>query len=88
MYYIKCPLKIIITYNYCDNREQNCKFSDEGKVSIAKEILLHLNKNQELDEEYLIIFGNAEGLNSKTDEYSNFDYRGYAIKENNVTILN
>ena len=88
LYYIKCPLKIIITYNYCDNRDQNSKFSDEGKVNIAKDILLQLNKNKNLDEEYLIIFGNAEGFNSMTNEYSNFDYRGYVIKENNFEKLN
>lgn len=77
LFYIKCPLKVIITYNYCDERNDG-QYSDIDKVEFAKNILLKLNNNIPVDEEYLIIFGNATGKESN-NEYNTFDYRGYAI---------
>lgn len=71
--HVKCPLKVVISYNYCDERG----------TTEWKKLNFIANWMQEVkafakgsDEEYLLIFGNC--FNSKTKaDYDTFDYRGY-----------
>lgn len=69
--HIRCPLKVIISYNYCDRRDD----LEYQRLSFAAECM---NKTDAFDnnssEEYLIILGNCY---SKNKDYTNFDYRGY-----------
>ena len=71
--HVKCPLKVVISYNYCDERET----TDWEKLAFIahwmQEVKAFVKGN---DEEYLLIFGNC--FNSKTRaDYDIFDYRGY-----------
>lgn len=72
--HIRCPLKVIIAYNYCDMRGQE----ELDKLNF---ISTWMQKVEAFDsvrkEEYLIIIGNGAAKNDKSVQYDKFDYRGY-----------
>ena len=72
--HVKCPLKVIIGYNYSDERGE----MERRKLSFVSKWMQKIDALQKgRDEEYLIILGN--GCNHVTGEadYTNFDYKGY-----------
>jgi len=72
--HIKCPVKVIISYNYSDERDE----PEQKRLSAAARWMQKIDAFQKgTDEEYMIILGN--GCNHKTDisDYSRFDYRAY-----------
>lgn len=71
--HVKCPLKVVISYNYCDERDQ---IELEKLDFIAKWMKKVKAFNNSSDEEYLIILGNCYNPKTKKD-YDKFDYRGY-----------
>lgn len=76
--HIRCPLKVIITYNYCDCRsiEQSDELCDINKLAFIANWMIKVKAfDPDAKEEYLIIIGNGQGKKQK--EYDKFDYRGY-----------
>ncbi len=73
--HVKCPLKVVIAYNYSDEREEieQCKLDFVAKW-MQKIAAFTVGCNEE---EYLLVLGN--GCNHKTgkSDYDRFDYRGY-----------
>lgn len=72
--HIRCPLKVVIAYNYCDMRDDG----DKLKLAfIAKWIpeLAAFDKNAK--EELLVILGNGAPKSKSNPLYTSFDYRGY-----------
>lgn len=72
--HVKCPLKVIIGYNYSDERGE----MERRKLSFVSKWMQKIDALQKgRDEEYLIILGN--GCNHITGEadYTSFDYKGY-----------
>lgn len=71
--HVKCPLKVVISYSCCDERDTTeCEKLD----FIARWMQEVKAFAKGSDEEYLLIFGNC--FNSKTKaDYDTFDYRGY-----------
>ena len=75
--HIRCPLKVVIAYNYCDVRD-NSENDDRNKLTfVAKYMKKWLDSYSENHEEYLIIIGNAAPKNKNSRFYTKFDYRGY-----------
>lgn len=73
--HIKCPLKVVISYNYCDQREKQELEKIQFVTKWIKEVEAF---NSEGDEEYLLILGNGEAKEKKSKKvYEKFDYRGY-----------
>lgn len=73
--HVRCPLKVIISYNRYDNRDEGGQ-SDLNKLKCAAECMKATRcfaKSEDSSEEYLIILGNCGGK----DHYASFDYRGY-----------
>lgn len=73
--HVKCPLKVVISYNYCDQRK-------EQELKKLKFVAKWMQEIRAFDsngkEEYLIILGNGRAKNHKSNEsYDKFDYRGY-----------
>lgn len=71
--HVKCPLKVIVGYSPCDQREED----ERGKLMCAAAWLKKLKVYDTFkEEELLLILGNSspkcKGLN-----YESFDYRGY-----------
>jgi hypothetical protein len=70
--HIRCPLKVVIGYNYSDKRDE-----DEKKLDYAS---ICMNMTSAFDnngkEEYLVILGNCHPK-EKGKSYEEFDYRGY-----------
>ncbi len=72
--HIRCPLKVVITYNHCDEREGK----ELEKLSyIAKWMRRIAAFDRDADEEYLIIIGNGAPRRRSSGGYSCFNYRGY-----------
>ena len=73
--HIRCPLKVIIAYNYCDQRDE----LEIKKLSYVSKCMnmVEAFKDSIDKEEYLIIIGNGAPKNRKNSSYTNFDYRGY-----------
>ena len=73
---IRCPLKVIIGYNYYDDREENeCR-----KLGIAAKMLQATDAYQSIardQEEILLILGNGCSRKTGRSDYTSFDYRGY-----------
>ena len=70
--HIRCPLKVVISYNRYDERE-----TDMDKLKHASAVLQASSTYKSMendDEEWLVLLGNCR---SKDSEYSLFDYRGY-----------
>ncbi len=73
--HVKCPLKVVISYNYSDERgEKEQKKLDFLANQMTKIEAFSIGERKE---QYLIILGN--GCNHKTGEadYGDFGYRGY-----------
>ena len=72
--HIRCPLKVIIGYNHCDQR-------DEGDIAKLQFIAKWMQRVSVFDnnsnEEILIIIGNGAPSSKKNPPYESFDYRGY-----------
>ena len=72
--HVKCPLKVIISYSYSDERGD----IERKKLDFIAKWMQEIDALQKgTDEEYLIILGN--GCNHKTggSDYSDFGYVGY-----------
>ena len=70
--HVRCPLKVVIGYNACDNRDDG----DYIKLAFVAECLQQLLCfNRDHKDEFLIILGNCKGTNRQ--DYDAFDYRGY-----------
>ena len=75
--HIKCPLKVVIGYNYCKERG----FTDQKKLDFIARWMQEVNALQKgTTEEYLVIFGNCYNPRLKAD-YDVFDYRGYLYNQ-------
>ena len=70
--HIKCPLKVLISYNNYDRRDE-----DLAKIFFVTKWLKKVEAFSVGDENYLIILGNAYNSKTKKSDYSEFDYRGY-----------
>ena len=78
--HIKCPLKVVICYNYCNEREAE----EYKKLQFVADWMKEIEAiNNGIDEEYLIIIGN--GCNSRTgkSDYIDFGYKGYIYDHQN-----
>ena len=72
--HIRCPLKVIIGYNYCDQRDDG----DAEKLEFIAKWMPELSAfDPNSEEEILIIIGNAAPKNKSYGTYERFDYRGY-----------
>jgi hypothetical protein len=71
--HIRCPLKVVIGYNYSDKRNDY----EKKKLDYAA---ICMNMTSVFDntdkEEYLVILGNCHPQ-GKGESYNDFDYRGY-----------
>lgn len=81
--HVKCPLKVMIAYNYCNCRDIG-NYSDRNRLQVVAQMMKEVKAFKEgQDEEYLVILGNGKCKKNKGDEnikdYDNigFDYRGY-----------
>lgn len=71
--HVKCPLKVVISYNYCDERDT----TEWEKLAFIAHWMQEVKAFAKgSDEEYLLIFGNCYNPKTKAD-YDTFDYRGY-----------
>lgn len=71
--HIKCPVKVVIGYNYCDERDT----VEQDKLDYIAKWMQEVSAfSYGTDEEYLLIFCNCYNPKSKAD-YNIFDYRGY-----------
>lgn len=73
--HICCPLKVIIGYQHCDCRQDH----EVEKLAYAAKWMQQVNafeRSRFLQDQYLIILGDARGMNHPS-EYKSFDYRGY-----------
>ena len=72
--HIRCPLKVIIGYNYCDQRDE----PEREKLAYAAECMRMVKAfHATEEEEYLVILGNGVPKDTKAALYTSFDYRGY-----------
>lgn len=70
--HIKCPLKVLITYNHCDRRDE-----DFAKLFFVTKWLKKVRAFEVGDEDYLVIIGNAYNSKTKKSDYTGFGYKGY-----------
>lgn len=72
--HLRCPLKVVIGYNYCDMRGSE----ETEKLNVAARWMKEIGAyDANSKEEYLIILGNGEAKKNKAMEYEEFDYRAY-----------
>ena len=72
--HIRCPLKVIIGYNYYDQRDTG----DIEKLEFIAKWMPELSAfDSDSYEEILIIIGNAAPKDKAYGTYEKFDYRGY-----------
>lgn len=72
--HIHCPLKVIIGYNHCDQRDE----PESKKLAYAAKCMEKVKAfHATEDEEYLVILGNGASKDKKEASYASFDYRGY-----------
>ena len=72
--HIRCPLKVVISYNYCDCREQ----LEWDKLNYAAACMQKIEAFRFCEgEEYLVILGNAAPKDKTQKSYGTFDYRAY-----------
>lgn len=75
--HIKCPVKVVIGYNYCDERE----IIEQKKLDFIARWMQEVEALEKgMEEEYLLIFGNCYNPRTKSD-YNVFDYRGYLYNQ-------
>lgn len=71
--HVKCPLKVVISYSRCDERDT----TEWKKLNFIAHWMQEVKAFAKgSDEEYLLIFGNCFSPKTKAD-YDTFDYRGY-----------
>ncbi|MDY6416660.1 MAG: hypothetical protein SPK70_02650 [Succinivibrio dextrinosolvens] len=80
--YIRCPLRVVIGYNYYDMRDDP-KIGDVQKVKYSMELISQICSKTnssviENGQELLIILGNCQSKDGQGN-YKDFDYRGYII---------
>ena len=76
---IRCPLKVIITYNYYDERPEGPE-GDITKLAVAAKMMQLVDSYGSIKkdgEEILIIIGNGCSKKTKKSDYESFDYKGY-----------
>lgn len=72
--HLRCPLKVVIGYNYCDMRGSE----ETEKLNVAARWMKEIGAyDANAKEEYLIILGNREAKKDKAMKYESFDYRAY-----------
>ena len=71
--HVKCPLKVVISYSCCDERD-TVEWEKLHFIARWMQEVRALAKGN--DEAYLLIFGNCYDAKTKAD-YDTFDYRGY-----------
>lgn len=72
--HVRCPLKVVIGYNHCDQRE----VPERAKLAYVAECMQMIEAFHTADtEEYLIILGNGVPKDSSNPSFDRFDYRGY-----------
>ena len=72
--HVKCPLKVVIGYNYCDCRGEN----ENNKLQYAAECMQMIKAfSNDTAEEYLITIGNGAPKDKSKPNYTSFDYRAY-----------
>ena len=72
--HIRCPLKVIIGYNHCDQRDE----PEREKLAYAAECMRMVKAfHATEEEEYIVILGNGAPKDTKAALYTCFDYRGY-----------
>ncbi len=73
--HVRCPLKIVICYNYYDKRKVG---DDEKKLEAVSKWMQKVEAFKECgNEEFLIIIGNGCNSSTKQSDYSEFGYKGY-----------
>ena len=73
--YVNCPLKIVVGYNYANNRNA-LQFGDERKLDLLARTITHLGV--EIKDEFMIILGNCgEGYKEENEAEKYFGYRAY-----------
>ena len=71
--HLRCPLKVVVGYNYCD-----CRQEDMARLRLAAGWLKGIRAyDPSSREEYLVILGNCRAKDLHNPGYSSFDYRGY-----------
>lgn len=70
--HVKCPLKVVISYSPCDERDT----AEWKKLAFIAKWMREVKAFALGGEEYLLIFGNCYNAKTKAD-YTTFDYRGY-----------
>ena len=76
---LRCPLKVVIGYSHCDEREA----AEQKKLCAAAEILAMTDAYGSIrrdGEEILVILGNGEPKNRANPDYTSFDCRGYLFE--------
>lgn len=72
--HIKCPLKVIIGYNHCDERG----IKEQEKLDFLAKWMQSIDALKiGTKEEYLIILGNGCKKNPISNDYTEFGYVGY-----------
>ena len=75
--HLRCPLKVVISYNSCDFRDDE-KYGDLAILKVAAETLNKVKAFKNADnEEFLVILGNSSKAVSNSPDYETPDYRGY-----------
>lgn len=73
--HIRCPLKVIIGYAPCDERDAG---SEDRKLDFAANVLKKLDVfDPHTREELLLILGNAAPKHKDSPDYETYGYRGY-----------
>ena len=73
---VRCPLKVVIGYNYYDDRLER----EELKLETASQIMRKVDAYESMErdcEEILLILGNGCSKKTRQSDYTSFDYRGY-----------
>ncbi len=73
---VRCPLKVVISYNYYDDRFEG----EQQKLAAAAELIKRVDSYESVKrdkEELLIILGNGCSKKTRKSDYTSFDYRGY-----------
>lgn len=82
--HIRCPLKVIIAYNYYDERP----YGDIEKLNYVARWMTKVSAyDANAEEEFLAIIGNGASRKNKALKYDGFGYRGYLF-DNNLESFN
>lgn len=77
--HIRCPLKVIIAYNYFDERPEG----DIEKLNYVARWMTRVSAyDVNAEEEFLAIIGNGASRKNKALKYDRFGYKGYLFDKN------